>query len=40
MTRTVPTSLDALAAINGVGQVKLQRYGESFLDLLRNHQSV
>ncbi len=39
MTRTVPTSLEALAAINGVGQVKLERYGESFLDLLRSHES-
>ena len=39
MTRTVPTSLEALAAINGIGQVKLERYGESFLDLLRSHTS-
>jgi ATP-dependent DNA helicase RecQ len=37
MTRSLPTSLEALAAINGVGQVKLQRYGDSFLDVLRGH---
>ncbi len=37
MTRTVPTSLEAMAAINGIGQVKLDRYGDSFLDLLRSH---
>jgi len=37
MTRTVPTSLEAMAAINGIGQVKLDRYGDSFLELLRSH---
>ncbi len=37
MTRTVPTSLEALASISGIGQVKLERYGDSFLDLLRAH---
>jgi ATP-dependent DNA helicase RecQ len=37
MARTVPTNLEDLAALNGVGQVKLERYGDSFLDLLRNH---
>jgi ATP-dependent DNA helicase RecQ len=37
MTRTVPTSLEDLAALTGVGQVKLERYGDSFLALLRSH---
>lgn len=37
MTRTVPTSLEALASITGVGEVKLNRYGDSFLDVLRAH---
>ncbi|NCF27748.1 MAG: DNA helicase RecQ [Gammaproteobacteria bacterium] len=37
MTRTVPTSIEAMASINGIGQVKLERYGDSFLDLLRAH---
>ncbi len=40
MTRTVPTSLEALATISGVGQVKLERYGDSFLDVLRAHASA
>ena len=40
MTRTVPTSLESLASINGVGQVKLERYGDSFLDVLRGHASA
>ena len=40
MARTVPTSLEALATISGVGQVKLERYGDSFLDLLRAHASA
>ncbi len=40
MTRTVPTSLAALASISGVGQVKLERYGDSFLGVLRDHASA
>lgn len=40
MTRKVPTSLEALASLSGVGQVKLERYGDSFLDLLRAHAST
>jgi ATP-dependent DNA helicase RecQ len=40
MTRTVPTSLEALASISGVGQVKLERYGDSFLGVLRDHASA
>jgi ATP-dependent DNA helicase RecQ len=40
MTRTVPTSLEALASITGIGEVKLNRYGDSFLDVLRAHAGV
>ncbi len=40
MTRTVPTSLEALASISGIGQVKLERYGDSFLGVLRGHASA
>ncbi len=40
MTRTLPLSLEALATISGVGQVKLERYGDSFLDVLRAHASA
>jgi ATP-dependent DNA helicase RecQ len=40
MARTVPTNLEALARLSGVGQVKLERYGDSFLDLLRAHASA
>ena len=40
MTRTVPTDLAALASISGVGQVKLERYGDSFLGVLRGHASA
>ena len=40
MTRTVPTDLAALASISGVGQVKLERYGDSFLGVLRDHASA
>ena len=31
-----PKSLDAMGAIHGVGPVKLERYGERFLELVRN----
>jgi len=32
----VPSTLAALAAVNGVGETKLARYGEQILDVLRN----
>ena len=35
MLRERPRSLDGLAAISGVGERKLARYGEAFLDVLR-----
>ena len=31
---SVPTSLAALAGVNGVGQAKLDRYGQHVLDVL------
>ena len=35
MARLRPRSLDELAGITGVGQAKLERYGEPFLEVLR-----
>ncbi len=31
-----PTTLDALSVINGVGKSKLEKYGEAFLDVVKN----
>jgi ATP-dependent DNA helicase RecQ len=36
MSRRRPTSLAELLEITGVGQTKLERYGESFLAVLRH----
>ena len=36
MARELPTSPAALLEISGVGQKKLERYGEDFLDVIRN----
>ncbi len=33
-----PTSRDALLGISGVGQSKLERYGDLFLKVIRAHQ--
>ncbi|MCM2397571.1 DNA helicase RecQ [Rhizobium sp. S95] len=33
-----PTSRDALLGISGVGQAKLERYGDNFLAVIRSHQ--
>ena len=35
MSETVPTTRDALLGISGVGEAKLERYGEAFLEVLR-----
>jgi ATP-dependent DNA helicase RecQ len=32
-----PTTLQAFRQLHGVGDVKLERYGETFLDVIRNH---
>jgi ATP-dependent DNA helicase RecQ len=37
MVAVRPTDLDALLTISGVGQAKLARYGDRFLDVLRAH---
>jgi ATP-dependent DNA helicase RecQ len=37
MARTKPSSRSALASITGVGEAKLDRYGESFLGVIRDH---
>jgi len=33
-----PTTSAQLLELSGIGQAKLQRYGDAFLDLLRHHQ--
>ncbi len=35
MVRHRPTTLDAFARLSGVGQVKLERYGEAFIEVIR-----
>ena len=35
MARVMPTSPEALLQLHGVGQAKLERYGDAFLDVLR-----
>ena len=37
MSRVRPSNSVEFLDINGVGQVKLERYGDSFLDVLRGH---
>lgn len=37
MARRRPITTDSMAEINGVGERKLSRYGESFLDLIKSH---
>ncbi len=37
MARLKPTSTSALGAVHGVGEAKLARYGEAFLDVIRRH---
>jgi len=37
MARELPTNATALLAISGVGQKKLERYGEDFLAIIRAH---
>ena len=35
-----PASLDAMLGLNGVGPSKLDRYGEAFLEVIRNAEPV
>jgi ATP-dependent DNA helicase RecQ len=37
MVEERPDSLDAFRDLHGVGDVKLERYGETFLDVIREH---
>jgi len=39
MARAKPQQLHQMAEISGIGQVKLDRYGEIFLEVVRAHQS-
>ena len=34
MSRAKPSSEEELLAVNGVGEVKLQRYGQAFLEVI------
>ena len=40
MAKERPESLDDLASIHGVGEVKLQKYGPAFLAVIRDHAHV
>jgi ATP-dependent DNA helicase RecQ len=37
MIRARPQNLAAFAQLSGVGQKKLERYGEAFLNALKSH---
>ena len=37
MSASKPLDAEALLAVNGVGETKLERYGEAFLELIRAH---
>ena len=37
MSASIPQSKEEFLEVNGVGEVKYQRYGEAFLELLRTH---
>jgi ATP-dependent DNA helicase RecQ len=37
MAEILPTSYGEMLAVNGVGQVKLDRYADPFLDLIQEH---
>jgi superfamily II DNA helicase RecQ len=39
MARAKPQHLHQMAGISGIGQVKLDRYGEIFLEVVRAHHS-
>jgi len=40
MAMRKPVSLDSLARVKGVGEMKLSRYGEIFLDVIRNSEDT
>jgi ATP-dependent DNA helicase RecQ len=37
MAQQRPTTADAMSRVHGVGQAKLARYGDAFLDVIRQH---
>jgi len=37
MARRKPSTLDEMAGVHGVGDVKLKRYGDEFLEVIRQH---
>ena len=39
MIRYRPTTNETFAEINGIGRYKVEKYGEAFLELFRNHQA-
>jgi ATP-dependent DNA helicase RecQ len=39
MLQILPTTLEQFATVPGVGQAKLARYGEAFIDLIRRHRA-
>jgi len=39
MSRKKPVSLVQFSAVNGVGSVKLEKYGEVFIELIQKYNS-
>ncbi|MDR2183448.1 MAG: DNA helicase RecQ [Clostridiales bacterium] len=39
MCMKMPASMDEMLEVSGVGQVKAQRYGQAFLDIIKNHRA-
>jgi ATP-dependent DNA helicase RecQ len=39
MARRKPSTLDEMAGVHGVGDVKLKRYGDEFLEVIRQHEA-
>lgn len=37
MAEMIPTSQGEMLAVNGVGQRKLEKYGDVFLDVIEDH---
>lgn len=40
MAAARPQSLDAMRGLHGIGQIKLERHGAAFLDLIRRHRAA
>ena len=38
MAKRKPTTMPEMAEVHGVGESKLKRYGEAFLEVIREHQ--